>query len=1129
MTSISQSIPNLLSGISQQPDNRKRPGQLTDAVNVYPDFALGMLKRPGSKYLANLKDAKEDDSSKWFSILRDPTEKYVGQIYEGRFRIWHVVDNDTLLRKAGNVAPVNMGDGANKADIDNYNTALNNLVTAKETLQQKEKALAEALAGLQPTSQKLFDIRYGDGADSEGNPLYEYPIGEVVSSLRSGVLLESDGTYTVKVDDVVISSASTFLANYSIEEGDERTDEYPLIAQHGYRIWPVIKTIAPTKTQADVDTAQAEYDIALGLYGAAKGFDSGFIAMKFVSTGKAIDENNTVLTRIASKVYVAPNSSTTHQQFVDDWDHYTDHEVRMATLKNRAQLIASSNLSASYIIDIDANSFYVVADPDTGNINGSNTIVVENPNVSNDIPNDVDGNPSFVITYSHDAPADPTDNSTWFPATQQRFLSLKTYSDAYPALIPITGNYLTKDNATPDDIDLLTLNDTTFVVNKKVTPKMKYEEADFTSVTDRSETLFVIESGTSAPLSVVVNGDTENPLSVTNNANPVTFAKNLKDVLNAQADWEATQYGTTVHLKDDNGDDIDITLGDNANYLYQIQTEAQNVSRLPVQAPNGYRIKIVNTNSIDIDDMYVKFTAENGTGGIGTWSEDVAPRVTHKIDPTTMPHMLTRDANGVFQFAPITWDDRKVGDENTNPVPSFIENKKWDDTEPHTDTEGGIEISKIFFYRNRLGLLAGGNIFLSKAGDFFNLWHTTAQVTTDDDPIDISAAGTNPVFLKYALPTSVGLVLYAANEQFLLSTDSDILSPKTAKINSLSYYKCDEKISAVSFGTTQAFLSKSPQWTKIFELNDISLDRPPLMQDVTNVVPELIPSTVDSFTVSPDLSVVSLGTRGSSDIYQYRFLTKSREEKLVNSWYRWTLNGNLSHQFFDTSTLYTVTKNGSDVSLSSHDMNQSSSEGSLTLPTGEKTDVFLDYFVENPHRIYENDKTKVYLPYLPISGKNVTVLVTTDGQLYNAAVTDGYVEIDADLRGTDIFIGYTYKMDLKLPKIFVYKVQGDTVTNDDIADLVIHRLKVKLGLTGAVDYRINILGIPEFVHTVTVTEPNEYNLNTVNMQSRATHTVPLYQRNENLSISIEGESPYPISVLGYDWEGKYNKRFYRRA
>ena len=158
--------------------------------------------------------------------------------------------------------------------------------------------------------------------------------------------------------------------------------------------------------------------------------------------------------------------------------------------------------------------------------------------------------------------------------------------------------------------------------------------------------------------------------------------------------------------------------------------------------------------------------------------------------------------------------------------------------------------------------------------------------------------------MNYVEPTSVGLVLYSDTEQFILSTDSDILSPKTAKVNSLSSYESDKKIQAVSLGTSQAFINKTPLYTRLFELNDISTEQPPLMQDITNVVPEYIPNDIDSMIASPGLSLVSLGKTGSSTLYQYRFLQQNRERRIVNCWYKWELTGNLLCQFFDANTLY---------------------------------------------------------------------------------------------------------------------------------------------------------------------------------------------------------------------------------
>ena len=130
----------------------------------------------------------------------------------------------------------------------------------------------------------------------------------------------------------------------------------------------------------------------------------------------------------------------------------------------------------------------------------------------------------------------------------------------------------------------------------------------------------------------------------------------------------------------------------------------------------------------------------------------------------------------------------------------------------------------------------------------------------------------------------------------------------------------------------------------------------------------------------------------------------------------------------------------------------------------------------------------------------------------------------------NLIIGFLYDMTVDLPTLYKYRQSGDNnIINDDVSSLIIHRLKVKTGLSGPVDYKINIKGIDSRTDTVTVTMPNEYNLNNVNMQASATHVVPIFQRTENLSIQIVGNTPFPVSLHGLDWEGKFNQRFYRRG
>ena len=54
MANITQTIHSLASGISQQPDEQKIPGQVKDMVNALPDVTQGLTKRPAGKFVASL-------------------------------------------------------------------------------------------------------------------------------------------------------------------------------------------------------------------------------------------------------------------------------------------------------------------------------------------------------------------------------------------------------------------------------------------------------------------------------------------------------------------------------------------------------------------------------------------------------------------------------------------------------------------------------------------------------------------------------------------------------------------------------------------------------------------------------------------------------------------------------------------------------------------------------------------------------------------------------------------------------------------------------------------------------------------------------------------------------------------
>jgi hypothetical protein len=532
--------------------------------------------------------------------------------------------------------------------------------------------------------------------------------------------------------------------------------------------------------------------------------------------------------------------------------------------------------------------------------------------------------------------------------------------------------------------------------------------------------------------------------------------------------------------------------------------------------------------------MWVKFnTTDNAAFGPGVWEETVAPGLKFELDELTMPHQLVRQADGSFKYEAVDWTDRLVGDDTTNPEPSFI----------------GQKINNLFFYRNRLGFLSNENVILSKAGDYFNFFAGSAQLVAADDPIDLSATSQQPVNLSYVQTVSVGLVLFSQNEQFLLSTDADILSPTTAKVNTLSNFECDKDIAAVSLGTTLGFVSKTLLWTRVYELGNIRKEAPAAPSELTDNVSELIPSNIDTFIASPALSMLSFGQQGSDTLYQFRYY-QSGDKRLANTWYKWKLTGDLLEQFFDETTFYAVCEDGTNVFVQSFDLTQASEQGFLTLSTGEKTDVCMDMFSINPERTYDSStgKTRIILPYDHITGKSPCVVIlggyigttvaaadSIGAVLAGSRVTmgtsgsDHYAEVDGDYRGRNLIFGYLYDMTLQLPKFYFGKTENSQHLTDATADLIIHRMKVETGLSGPVTYEVDITGKDSWQNVVNVTLPYSYNLGNVNLSAQAEHVVPIFQRNTNTKITIKGDTAFPVSLNSLSWEGNYNVRFYSRS
>jgi len=507
-----------------------------------------------------------------------------------------------------------------------------------------------------------------------------------------------------------------------------------------------------------------------------------------------------------------------------------------------------------------------------------------------------------------------------------------------------------------------------------------------------------------------------------------------------------------------------------------------------------------------------------------------------------MPHELSNTGNTTFTFGPIDYKPRLAGDNLTSPIPSFI----------------GSPINSSFFYSNRFGVLSGDNVVLGIANDAYNFFVKSALTQIDSDPIDLNVSSVRPVKLFDVLPSPQGLALFSERQQFqLYATDASILTPTSAVIRALSNYEMATDISPVDIGTTSAFVSKLPGYSKLFTMALRDVEQSPIVVDISKAVLEWIPATVDDITTSPPNSLIMLVDRDTSYLYLYRYYNNG-EKDLFQAWTKWELPSTIQAAKIINDNVVVVQQHETEYSIGSIILDEIPTGNSVSDTNTFEGNACLDMATRpvSPAGgisavVYEEalDRTKIYLPYTPLSNKKGAMLLN----IPKAEVNNTSAALDADAGywaevegfkepGTDYYyfeiqgnftgyadgmlVGYNYDFEATLPKFYYRR---DAATTDYTATLTIARANFSLGRTGAVVFKSKAKGSNDWIDIKNVAQASYYTGDSNPIKEEKTFTVPIHQRNTNFELKVTSNLPYPVSLVSMMWEGNYSPRFYRRA
>ncbi len=689
-------------------------------------------------------------------------------------------------------------------------------------------------------------------------------------------------------------------------------------------------------------------------------------------------------------------------------------------------------------------------------------------------------------------------------------------------------SYVTCNNPR-DDLRMVTVADYTFVVNRNVVVRgsgvINY------NLREDGDALINVRGGQyGRTLSIAINGAAPGAAFKIHNgvgegaeqAVEQTDAQWLVRTLIGQLranlpSWGFNEGPGYIHIVAPAGDSIrqiETKDGYGNQLMNAVMHQSQSFSKLPIEAPEGYVVKIVGDTSKTSDAFYVQFDATRKV-----WKEVAGWGIESGWNSSTMPHALVRKADGNFELIQLDWNTRTCGDNDTNPFPSIKDST----------------INDVFFFRNRLGFLSGENIIMSKTSKYFNLFPSSVANLSDDDPIDVAVSYNRISVLKYAVPFSEELLLWSDQAQFVLSA-SGILSPKTVELNLTTEFDVSDRARPYGIGRGIYFASPRASYTSLnryYAVQDVSSVKS--AEDMSAHVPSYVPNGVFSIRGSGTENFVSiLSANAPSKVFIYKFLYLN-EEIAQQSWSHWDFGKDVEVLAADSigSTMHILARNKSHTYMCRLNFTKNSidyGDEPYRLYIDHKTKIRID------PSAYDDDqyRTRVFLTdhYGMNFWRGDVYVVALDGQVHKFSPPtggwpDGHPEIylNGNCGNQDVFVGFAIPFRYVFSKFLIKKTADDGSTaTEDIGRLQLRRAWLNYEESGAFDIEVeNTSRLFKYTMAGARLGSNALRVGGLNVGT-GQFRFPVVGNAQLNIVRILSDHTTPLNVIGCGWEGNYLRR-----
>lgn len=681
-----------------------------------------------------------------------------------------------------------------------------------------------------------------------------------------------------------------------------------------------------------------------------------------------------------------------------------------------------------------------------------------------------------------------------------------------------------------EDVQFMTIADVTFMLNRRKvvktrparSPKIGNTALVFSAYGQYGTTYRIKINNVTAAEYRTANGGEASDISTIRTER---IARELYEKLldwEGAADYKFSRDENVITIRTvDGSTDFTVSTNDGAKGqdLVAIKYKVTSTDLLPSRAPAGYKVQVWPTGSKPESRYWLE--AEKKEGSLVTWKETIAADVLLGFDKATMPYLIERTdiIDGIAQFTirQGDWEDRKVGDDLTNPMPSFI------------DKENPQTIGGMFMVQNRLCVTAGEAVIATRTSAFFDFFRYSAVASVATDPFDVFSDASEVYQLKHAVTLDGATVLFADRSQFTIPGDK-VLEKSNIVLQPATTFEVDNRVPPVATGESVMFATSEGAYSGIREFYTDSYSDTKKAQAITSHVNKLIQGNITHMVASTNINrLLVITDKDPNIVYCYDWLWQGTD-RVQSAWHKWVWPKDtlIRSMFYSSEALYLLVERGNTgVYLEVMDMGDALTYGLVDrIRLDRQAELIFTYdsynsqWVSNP------------LPWIPTDPTLIECVLTTGwpayiggafGFEYDAGSNTLRTTFDlADEQSNAIVVvGQLYQQEFE-PTQVVIRDKQDRVSYIDVPVVGL----VHLNLDKYPDFEVHIKNLKSGkVRKALASNRKGGALNNIVgyvKPEEGSFKFPLRSLSTDTVYRIVVKSPHTFQLRDIEWEGSYN-------